>query len=539
MPEGYVAMDEIASEPAANTQQQLRRRGQTTAAVSGSSTYNGGGGKKKKQWGKNGYTEDGADNAVAEPKPSQQDRSSGGAVGAAPSSTTAAAPAGGGDSNSHHSNNQNSDPSFNRYNGGARARAATTAVNGHHGHGHGHGHGKHGRNPASRNSLSDLLSCTNTNDAGDDRTLDAPLIHDGNDGPSRAPLLQNYDDGASAGSSFAAADGTTAAGGASSSSHSAGRRRGRSVSGGSGDASGAAAAENSGQPPSKARELADKIREGTWTVTAELLDALPNKVAGKLVPNIPGGCLDRLHDMQEALMAPFDHENPAHQRLIPALWRALSRVRPPLPVAGTMDEITWKGELWKDYGFQGTDPATDFRALGLLGLRSVAWMAAEEPDITTAMLDAGYPFAIAVINVVMALLNVLRMTHGRRSCLETTIDTVSYTAQEARMRLAVIIGDWRCACATNALPPPPPGPVYGTEAIAALEDGLMNVVAEACRVLHGEWLKSKRNVMEFNLILKVAMVRFEKFLRDKETYANVSRAIDKKYPDAPMSCSGI
>jgi len=347
-----------------------------------------------------------------------------------------------------------------------------------------------------------------------------------------APLLVSSTSMSAAGPSNASISGGQ-------SGHPAPRRPSRRSSSDGPGSSNEPTGEN-GAPPSKGREIVAKIKETSWAVTAEVLDVLPNALASKLfVPDIPGTVLDRLYELQEAMLVPFDHAVRDHQVLIPALWDALCKVRPPLPMAGEMDRSCWRSELWKDYGFQGVDPATDFRGAGLLAARSVIWMCVEEPDISRAMMDGGYPFAIAVINVVMALLHVLHITKGKKTCLDTKVNNANYTAQEARMRLAVMVGDWRCASPTPGLPRAPAGPSMGSDAICSLEDGLMNAVAEACRVLHGEWLRSSRNVMEFNTVLKAAMARFERLLRDRETYIRVSRAIDAKYPEAPLSCAGI
>ena len=38
-------------------------------------------------------------------------------------------------------------------------------------------------------------------------------------------------------------------------------------------------------------------------------------------------------------------------------------------------------EQWKDMGFQGTDPATDFRGMGLLGLEQLIYFAERYPGM--------------------------------------------------------------------------------------------------------------------------------------------------------------
>jgi hypothetical protein len=484
---GYTAFDAMGGAGAATTTadgrvvQTLRRRGQTTAST-------GGGGQRK--WGAKGFSDatpppeaaGAGDDGAEQQQPPQEYAWRARAKTASSGSLDAVDAAKEATARKHHHTGRK-----------------------HHHHHSSHPHGGHSHKEAD-------------GAADADENLDAPLLLDG---ASSASL------GGRGGSA------TNLNGANEPSTSRPGRRRSSSDDGGGG-ASASTTATSTG------REIVDKIKETSWAVTAEVLDILPNKFAAKvLVPEIPPVLLDRLFELQEAMLVPFDHADPGHQLLIPALWDALCRVRPPLPMAGDMDKQSWRSELWKDYGFQGVDPATDFRGAGLLGVRSIIWMCVEEPDISRAMLDGGYPFAIAVINIVMALLHIMHITKGKKTCLDTKVNNANYTAQEARMRLAVMVGEWRCASPTPGLPKAPRGPGMGSDVISSLEDGLMNATAEACRVLQGEWLRSSRNIMEFNTVLKAAMVRFERLLRDRETYIRVSRAIDVKYPEAPLSCAGI
>jgi ELMO domain-containing protein len=43
-------------------------------------------------------------------------------------------------------------------------------------------------------------------------------------------------------------------------------------------------------------------------------------------------------------------------------------------------------EQWKDMGWQGTDPATDFRSGGLLALQNLLYLAEERPQLYHALL---------------------------------------------------------------------------------------------------------------------------------------------------------
>lgn len=59
---------------------------------------------------------------------------------------------------------------------------------------------------------------------------------------------------------------------------------------------------------------------------------------------------------------PFDSENLAHERGLLQLW---SLLQPGIPLE------TRKTKQWQNIGFQGDDPKTDFRGMGMLGLENL------------------------------------------------------------------------------------------------------------------------------------------------------------------------
>jgi hypothetical protein len=65
----------------------------------------------------------------------------------------------------------------------------------------------------------------------------------------------------------------------------------------------------------------------------------------------------------------FDSTNPGHENLLKTLWESL------------MDKPLEKriSEEWKLLGFQGKDPSTDFRAMGMLGLENLVYFAEVHP----------------------------------------------------------------------------------------------------------------------------------------------------------------
>jgi hypothetical protein len=77
---------------------------------------------------------------------------------------------------------------------------------------------------------------------------------------------------------------------------------------------------------------------------------------------------------------------------------------------------------WKQIGFQGTNPATDFRGSGILGLDNLLYFAHKYPDkfhsmfTRTRQTSTSYPFVIAGLNVTMLLHDILGIGMHAKKC---------------------------------------------------------------------------------------------------------------------------
>jgi hypothetical protein len=105
---------------------------------------------------------------------------------------------------------------------------------------------------------------------------------------------------------------------------------------------------------------------------------------------------------------PYSSTNPRHERALEELW---SMLRP-----GQARQGGRISKDWADIGFQGTDPATDFRGMGYFSLLNLLALAQEHPafcarHIATYLQPGGeltyWPFAITSINVSGWLLEML------------------------------------------------------------------------------------------------------------------------------------
>ncbi|KPP71735.1 ELMO domain-containing protein 2-like [Scleropages formosus] len=92
----------------------------------------------------------------------------------------------------------------------------------------------------------------------------------------------------------------------------------------------------------------------------------------------------------------FDSENKAHEDMLLKLWNLLK------PSVKLESRIT---KQWGDVGFQGDDPKTDFRGMGMLGLTNLVFFSERYTDLSQQVLShsnhpkLGYSYAIVGINL--------------------------------------------------------------------------------------------------------------------------------------------
>lgn len=92
----------------------------------------------------------------------------------------------------------------------------------------------------------------------------------------------------------------------------------------------------------------------------------------------------------------FSSDNPAHEAMLLKLWEML------MPTVKLDSRIT---KQWGDIGFQGDDPKTDFRGMGLLGLINLVFFSENYTEEARQVLShanhpkLGYSYAIVGINL--------------------------------------------------------------------------------------------------------------------------------------------
>jgi len=104
----------------------------------------------------------------------------------------------------------------------------------------------------------------------------------------------------------------------------------------------------------------------------------------------------------------YDSSNQEHEAKLMEFWKLLKG-----------DEVLTarKSEQWQSVGFQGNDPATDFRGMGILGLDQLIYFAQNFNDMAKHILKCShhnyswYSFAITGINLTALELELIRERH--------------------------------------------------------------------------------------------------------------------------------
>ncbi|OVA14947.1 Engulfment/cell motility [Macleaya cordata] len=114
-------------------------------------------------------------------------------------------------------------------------------------------------------------------------------------------------------------------------------------------------------------------------------------------------CLRRL---QKRIEVQYDSSNPEHQETLRALWNA---AYPGEELRGLISE------QWKEMGWQGKDPSTDFRGGGFVSVENLLFFARtywksfqdllQKQEGDRAMWE--YPFAVAGVNITFMLTQML------------------------------------------------------------------------------------------------------------------------------------
>ncbi|KAL0744465.1 hypothetical protein Bca4012_085978 [Brassica carinata] len=213
-----------------------------------------------------------------------------------------------------------------------------------------------------------------------------------------------------------------------------------------------------------------KVVFGSGSLFGRFL-SLPHKGSGGRLLPPPLSMLqeERLRNIKRRIEIPFDGSRMEHQDALRQLWRLAYPQRELAPL---------KSELWKEMGWQGTDPSTDFRGGGYISLENLIYFAKTYPESFHRLLhkedgtraEWEYPFAVAGINISFMLAQMLDLQSGK------------------------------------------PSTVAGIKFLEFLEEDEMafdNLYCVAFQMMDAQWLAKRASYMEFNDVLKSTRVQLE------------------------------
>jgi len=113
---------------------------------------------------------------------------------------------------------------------------------------------------------------------------------------------------------------------------------------------------------------------------------------------ISGAELEALNILRFSARRPFDKENEGHKDMLKRLWGKV--------FSDTEYPVNGVSEKWKEFGFQGKDPSTDFRGAGLFGLQQLMYLAENYSNEFIEMKNSAkdYSFAISALNITVVFI---------------------------------------------------------------------------------------------------------------------------------------
>ncbi|MED6110455.1 hypothetical protein PIB30_043057 [Stylosanthes scabra] len=181
---------------------------------------------------------------------------------------------------------------------------------------------------------------------------------------------------------------------------------------------------------------------------------------------------ERLRGLKRRMKIYFDASKPDHQEALRALWHASF---PGKELNGLISD------QWKEMGWQGRDPSTDFRGAGFISLENLLFFAKTFPTSFQRLLKRQggkgavweYPFAVAGVNITFMIMQMLDLVANKPRTFIRTVFLQMLSENEWAFDLLYCV---------------------------------------AFVVMDKQWLQKNATYMEFNDVLKSTRVQLEKEL---------------------------
>mmetsp|Transcript_24566 Transcript_24566/g.33870 ORF Transcript_24566/g.33870 Transcript_24566/m.33870 type:complete len:328 (+) Transcript_24566:197-1180(+) len=235
---------------------------------------------------------------------------------------------------------------------------------------------------------------------------------------------------------------------------------------------------------------------------------------------------------------PYDSESESHRLLLLQLWKACFPSLPAPPLADP------RSDLWREVGWQNSNPAGDFRAGGLQALLDLVSLAHTHPTTFHALRhksrgrrsDWEYPFCAAGVNVTFALTQLLHLRTPPTSSSTSSTSKLPSSPSSLLVTRAFL----SLACPTTSSSQPdieiPQWELEFEEMQWGSESKVLgSLYAATWEILDAEWLARGATYMEFPKVLQATLARVENLLvsgsfksaEDLYSYACAHPLVDK------------
>ncbi|KAM5554703.1 hypothetical protein ABKV19_022889 [Rosa sericea] len=187
--------------------------------------------------------------------------------------------------------------------------------------------------------------------------------------------------------------------------------------------------------------------------------------------------------LQSRIDVAYDSSVPEHQEALRALWSAA------FPEEELRGLIT---EQWKEMGWQGKDPSTDFRGGGFISLENLLFFARNFPKSFQDLLRKQegdrsvweYPFAVAGVNITFMLIQML----------DLEADLWGLCAVKPRTLVGAIF----------------------LKFLAENESAFDLIYCITFKLMDHQWLSMRASYMDFNTVMKSTRRQLEKELLSED-----------------------
>jgi len=204
------------------------------------------------------------------------------------------------------------------------------------------------------------------------------------------------------------------------------------------------------------------------------------------------------HELDCLRQTPFDSENADHEAELAKLWADL---KPDQELSARICAD------WGDIGFQGDDPKTDFRGMGMLGLRNIAFFAGDAsfgPSARRTLSRSHHPqfwysWAIVGINLTSLCLEFLK-----RGLLKESIyaAAIASSASSSTLDSPVSVNSSSASSSSSS-----------TASSPCLPSHFHAIFCRVFIAFDEFWIQREKSVMEFNSVREEFRLAFLRQLR--------------------------